>query len=625
MLSPRVSGMDPIEAARTCLDAGRLQESEVILEKFLAGSPRHAAGRCLAGYAAILKGHYAEADSHSAIAVESDPLLFDAQYVRAFTLSGLGRFDDACRAFRRVLALDPSCSFARLRMAEMLVQHGRKDEARRLLDEGRVHGITDDDIAAVLSLEDDSATEGRSSEGSEDVAPSGEVGIEWIDPRELLHAGRLDIVAKYLYARQLLGEPPLHSGFDAEDVYLRHIQYRTGGAEPGDEARKGNLAGFAQQTAQLASAMRDRGYDPSQPIPVARHTGLILNGAHRVAVALALGIRRVPVVYRDDVDGLTWDFDWFIDNGFSPHEMDEIVRVWIHLKGERAGCIMLWPPVDAHWDEIEGEIAERMPIVARRDFAFTPPAFAELVRDIYATDWGPIVGENIERKVAFFSTYAPRVRLLVVQVPMSGKDVFPALKSEMRDRYHHAAPADRFATLHTTDTACETAHVADIFLNPANLEALRHRPEPGMRPEFMEWVRDYHSRLQSRRINPEDCCVVGSAVLDLFGVRPATDLDFTVTHAVRARHFTPGVTHLTSDLDVVAQDYPREVGRAPFTDNDLIRDRALHVRFRGLKFASLDIVVKRKLMQRRPKDLSDVALVGRARLVSRDGLHAQAS
>jgi hypothetical protein len=112
--------------------------------------------------------------------------------------------------------------------------------------------------------------------------------------------------------------------------------------------------------------------------------------------------------------------------------------------------------------------------------------------------------------------------------------------------------------------------------------------------------------------------VVGSAVLESLGVRDATDLDFTVTHEVRERRFTPGVTHVTPELDVVARDYPRAIARGRAPDDDrLIGDRALHFRVRGLKFAALEVVVTRKLLQRRPKDLADVAKVGRMRLAGR--------
>lgn len=441
---------------------------------------------------------------------------------------------------------------------------------------------------------------------------SNAAAITWIDPHELLHPGRMDVIVKFLLARKLLGLPALHSGISLDDLYLRHILFRTGGAEPGDEARKGSLQDFVNHFIQLVLSMKQQGFNPEYPIPVSRRTGLILNGAHRLAVACALGIK-VPVIYRDDVDGLRWDCDWFVQQGFLADEINEIMRIWLLLRGEKAGCMILWPTVEAYWPAMMKEITAVTPIASSWPLEYAPHVFAELVRDIYATDWGPVPGENIERKIAFFRDYAPRLQLLTVAT--NGPQQLIALKKELREKMNPIIPADYFSTLHTTDTARETAYIADVLLNPLNLKAIARRPANGFRPDFLAWLSQYFAKLQALHLDPEMCCVVGSGVLEAFGIRNATDIDFTITHAVREQFFTPGVTHINEDLDVVSKDYPRAILRQPAaTDNDLIRDRGLHIRVRGLKFAALDVVLTRKQTQRRPKDLMDVKLATQMRL-----------
>lgn len=435
--------------------------------------------------------------------------------------------------------------------------------------------------------------------------------IEWLDPRELLHPDRLDIAVKAMYANAILGRPTNHSGISAEENYLKHIQFRTGGKEPGDELRKGSLASFKQQFIDLVLSMQKDGFLEKHPIPVARRTGIILNGAHRLAAALSLGISKVPVVFQDDVDGATWNCDWFIMQGFAANAIDEFTRTWVSLKGDFAGCIILWPTVEAHWKSIEDEIQNTTPIVYRRTIELTPFMFAELMRDIYATDWGPVPGENIERKIKFLANYPSRLRFLVVG--QKDTNLLTQLKNQIRDKYKDIVEVDRFATLHTTDKVNETNYIADLLLNRANVTALKYRPKEGFRPLFLNWISQYHQQLKQLNIDPQLCCIVGSGVLEAYGVRLATDIDFTVTHQIRNTFFTPGVTHLTSDLDVVALDYPRaKVGFInPPSDDDLIKDRALHILVRGLKFANLDVVITRKQTQRRFKDMMDIALVGK--------------
>lgn len=583
---------DPIVAAREYINNGRIQEAEQIVLTILSAHPDHMSANVLKSFITYLKGDYQTAEREIANVIAVQPLSCEAHLIHGFSLAELHRHEEAIRSLSRALSLNPTCVEARVLIAKILLKDNKSAEARAWLEEGREHGLSEVEISEVLGISEK---------------------IEWVDPQKLLHPARLDVIVKTIYARKLLGFPTMNSELDIEELYLHHIFFRTGGVEPGDEARKNSLASFKNQFETLIHSMKQQQFNPEFPIPVSRRTGLILNGAHRLAAAIALGLKQVAIVYRDDVDGLTWDYSWFLQQGFSELELNEMVRSWIEFRAQSAGCVILWSPVEAHWDEIERQINSATPIVFSRTFDFPRHVFDEVVRDLYVTDWGPIPGENIERKIAFFKDYAPRFRFLVVA---AGAGVLPALKQTVRNKWHYIVPSDRFATLHTTDTPRETAYVADLFLNTDNLRALARRPVNGFRPEFLAWLAEYYANLKQLQIDPELCCIVGSSVLEAYNVRPATDVDFTMIHALREKFFTPGVTHLTSNLDVVARDYPRSIANlkpAP-TDNDLIRDRHLHIRVRGFKFAHLDVVVTRKQMQRREKDLADVALVSKLRL-----------
>lgn len=115
---------NPMLAAKQCLDAGRIVEAEALIERALAQEPRDLAARCLAGYAAVLKGDHRAARPHFEIAIDIDPLAFDAHYLHAFTLAELGEHEAACHALSRVLALDPKCSAARVLRARLLLVRG---------------------------------------------------------------------------------------------------------------------------------------------------------------------------------------------------------------------------------------------------------------------------------------------------------------------------------------------------------------------------------------------------------------------------------------------------------------------------------------------------------------------
>lgn len=626
-----------LEAARVAFEDGKIDEGDRVLATLLKEDVENVSVRHMAGYAAFLRSDYALALTHLEVAVHKDPLFLDARILYAFVLSELNRPGDAIRAFYRVLALDPRCEPARVRLCELLHEQGRYEVAIRVFDEGCEFGMSPamrEALAALLgvvvtvgSLESAASVETAGPppmtitefiEMDPEEEPERKRLVKtWVQAKKLLHPQRLDMVAKILFARELLGQPSKNSGISAKELYRKHIFCRTGGVEPGSETRKASLQDYEREFSALLHSMKANGFDPEHSIPVAQQNGIVMNGAHRVAAAIALGIEKVPVEYHEDASGLHWGFDWFVENGFAPDEIDELLRSWVELQQDRAGCVVLWPAAEERWEAIEKSVTERFPLVARRDFEFSRSQFDEVVRDVYASDWGPIVGDNIEAKIRFFSDCTPKLRVLVVHAPQSVTKL-AELKKHVREEHHEVVPSDRFATLHTTDSVYETQLVADIFLNGANLRALRCRPETGTRDAFMDWLRDYHKVLGELGISSEDCCVVGSSSLEVLGVRDSTDIDFTMTGAVRSERYTPGVTHINKDLDVVSKNYPRAIARdAAPTDDQLVGDRALYFRFRGLKFAALDVVVTRKLTQRRDKDLADVAKVGQLRLAGR--------
>jgi hypothetical protein len=65
----------------------------------------------------------------------------------------------------------------------------------------------------------------------------------------------------------------------------------------------------------LFQSMAKWGFDPDHAVPIDQG-GELLNGSHRVACALALGIKEIPVVNMPGkVWAPAWDAAWFRSNG----------------------------------------------------------------------------------------------------------------------------------------------------------------------------------------------------------------------------------------------------------------------------------------------------------------------
>ena len=96
---------------------------------------------------------------------------------------------------------------------------------------------------------------------------------------------------------------------------------------------KSRLEHYIFSAKALHKAMVHEGFDSYFPIPIDPN-GELLDGSHRVACALALGIKEVPVYLRGHyVWAPAWDDQWFIDNGLSERDMNHLMGDWCEMTG----------------------------------------------------------------------------------------------------------------------------------------------------------------------------------------------------------------------------------------------------------------------------------------------------
>lgn len=549
---------------------------------------------------AYASGDLALAQRYFGLALEANPLDPDTLADLGSLAVQAGDVGAALRWNRRALALEPAHDAARYALAVAMRVGNQDEDAIRVL-----RGLLDDpdfprrapDLALAACADLD-ALLGR---------PPIDSGALVVDPRALLLGQRLDIIVKYLYARQRLGLIPRNTDIDAKRLYVQHIHLRTGGQEPGDEGRKGSIQDFVGQFDALIDIMAVNGFDPAHPVPISSEDGLPLNGAHRIATALAVGCD-IAVSTAPKSGGL-WNMDWFRRHGYMREDRNLLLRTLAEIKPEHVCVTLLWSTVEDQWDALERSIGETMLVVDARTVELPREAFEELVHDIYSRDWGPRTGANIERKAGLLAAHPPRLRVLFCERPFDSDAQLPRkMKTELREAFAQFSPVDHFTTLHVSESPDEMRHLMNTFASENNLRRLGQRRR--LRPEFLDMLVELYDEVRRRGIDPADCCVVGSSVLDALGLRRADDIDFTLRSEERFRRFDGGVTHLTERIDVVSFNYPRSFSSTPaLSDDELIARPDCQFHVRGMRFADPRIVLTRKQHQRRDKDLRDVALL----------------
>lgn len=89
------------------------------------------------------------------------------------------------------------------------------------------------------------------------------------------------------------------------------------------DAVKRNVADYRLAATDLLQNMLE-GFDPRHPIPI-DPDGELLNGSHRLACAIALGIKGVPVeLHSRRAWAPPWNAAWFLAHGMKPDEVAKL-------------------------------------------------------------------------------------------------------------------------------------------------------------------------------------------------------------------------------------------------------------------------------------------------------------
>jgi hypothetical protein len=118
---------------------------------------------------------------------------------------------------------------------------------------------------------------------------------------------------------------------DSVRVYVWTIAKRSGArlaAGLATDAWKMTLDDYLSSAGALAASMALRGFLPEEAIPL-DVDGELLNGSHRLACALALGIEDCPVERKPQrCWAPPWSIEWFQANGMAEEDLSRLRADW---------------------------------------------------------------------------------------------------------------------------------------------------------------------------------------------------------------------------------------------------------------------------------------------------------
>ena len=429
-----------------------------------------------------------------------------------------------------------------------------------------------------------------------------------ISPKEMLRSYRLDLAVRYLMAKDII------NGVENRDnisLYSRMLLIRTNAEENDkyyyDTERRGTWD-YINSVKKLCESIKDNGFIKERFIPLGDN-GVFLNGAHRIAVSLALEediwVTKLPGK-NGNVD---YDFRWFDENGFNTQDKIRILRAYADIY-EQCGIIVLFGPCKEQWNYIEKQLTNHMCIVGHVDLDFSDNyiAYENLFREIYADPlWRNVY---IDRKIELLMMDELIIRVILVSDEgFESEDLYKkieAYKLELRARMFFdtdIAPV----VMHGSNSKEEYIHLKQILLSVNNLEHLKMRVTRNYSDEFIGKLDELKGALREKNISEQDVVISGSSGWEIFGLRKADDIDFIVLEKYRKKYGYNTISW-TDNIDYTRKNSIKVDDDTLYQDELLINDDNYHYIFYGLKFVNLSLMARKKGFDKRNKDVRDCRL-----------------
>lgn len=399
-----------------------------------------------------------------------------------------------------------------------------------------------------------------------------EDGVPLTVPAPLLATPRsFGITFKHIYAQARLLD--CQSPYP-ERQYREHIRCITSGACREDDGTKHCEDDYVQAFNVLLDSMCRWGFNPGCPVPVDGNT-TALDGSHRIAAALALGLD-VPVLQ------FSHKGPAYTSAVFSGMDCDRAAVEFCKLRPDARLMIFFGPDPECLWvDGLDIVYSEFMRVPS-------PVAQDNLITELYlGEEW---LGDS----ATGFRGASPKARPCFAR----GDDVGMMIVVGPQEAVTEAKERTRAQCgirdcIHTTDTHEETLRVARVLFHAPSMTFLSRpwKHMPGLEGLAKEYL------VASADADKDFLCVDGSAVMARYGLREPADLDFVHAVPIPAK----SAVSISSHNEYAAQ--------YPFHFHDLIFDPENYFWSHGVKYASLARVREVKRHIKEDKNAKDVAMM----------------
>lgn len=445
-------------------------------------------------------------------------------------------------------------------------------------------------------------------------APSARNECRVLDPIEVVNSDCMEHMVRYLLSKDIVDAIQNQKHLS---LYQRFCMTSTSACEVlegetgffSEYTQKKGLDNYLKLFKDLIASMEKEGFLKDHFLPLGNN-GYLINGKHRYAAALALE-KKIWVKTYDMMKGHNKDLDWFRNNGFTNEDLTMILRAFCDVY-KRCGIYLLYGPVMEYWDYITVKVKEKLKLVGYVDMDFTNDyiGFMNLLRDNYWDNEQNLL--NIEQKIHFLLMGPLKVRVLVVSDEQLGENtkkrfyhVMKDMKNELRT-HMLMDTAKHTVIMHGSDSKEEFDHMKNLWLSVNNIRCANVRVLYNYGNEFVNMLRKFREYLKLYGIPIDEICILGSAGMELYGLRCADDIDFCVSSGYREQIVTD---KLPKNVNLKRINSLAIAKNEVYTDDMIINNPDFYYMFYGFKFINLELLYKMKKFRKLEKDIEDIRLL----------------
>ncbi len=378
------------------------------------------------------------------------------------------------------------------------------------------------------------------------------------------------------------------------------------------ERTKATVDVFIEEFKKLIDSMKVSDFEQRKYIPIVSGNRIILDGQHRIAAAAALE-KNIYVKYYPDLKGYGngFGFEWFEKNGFCTEDMQRILYAYGNCYKE-CGIFLFFGTQEHNWDYFLAQIRKNCTVVGYVDLDFKHDyvGFENIIRDMY---WDPLwLNTQIHLKSKLLKMAPLKMRVVLVSNQDNRNlDIYKTIRDTkllLRESVSEELEVLSGAVTHATDSYEEYLWVRELILSVNTYKNMSRIVSRNFRASFIEKLDKYRKLLYDNGVKPVDAMIVGSSILEVFGLRETNDIDFIVDSKGRTVLGNDS-KRLDQDIELCRKDSVVIENDVVLPDDVLVSNENLHIQFYGLKFINLEILKSKKIHDGRIKDIEDVKYI----------------